>query len=219
MATDEIPERDPPPFNVVFSCHNYVSIAAPPLTVLTAILDTNSWDKWNNFNRSAKIYFHLEPESFNFAPPELSALFSRPDFLSPGCKYTESVHRNGTDLSLPAPEKGKALNNLEVVSIEEFEGKDGKKSYRLAWKLIDWSPWLIQSRRVHDFVEKGGNTEYDCWTEQSGVLAWVLRWTFAGGTFKTRFQEAFKSLKVYLESGGKGGADVEAREGEGTERG
>jgi hypothetical protein len=66
-------------------------------------------------------------------------------------------------------------------------------------------------------VEKGGNTKYDCWTEQSGVLAWVLRWTFAGGTFKTRFQEAFKSLKVYLESSGKGSADVGAREGEGTE--
>jgi len=152
MVTDEIPERDPPPFNVVFSCQSHFH-GRPPLTVLTAIVDANSWDKRNNFDRSVKIYSHLEPESFNSAPPELVALFSRPNFLSPGCKYTESAHRNGTDWSLPPPEKGKALNNLEVVSLEEFVAKDGK-SYRLAWKLIDWFQWLIRGRRVHEFVER-----------------------------------------------------------------
>jgi hypothetical protein len=65
--------------------------------------------------------------------------------------------------------------------------------------VIDWSPWLIQSRRTHHFVENGGKTEYEAWTEMGGLMAWVVRWT-ASGLFKKRFQEAFKSLKGYLES-------------------
>lgn len=66
------------------------------------------------------------------------------------------------------------------------------------WIVLDWSPWLIQSQKTHQFVERDGKTEYDVWTEMGGLLAWVIRWT-ASGMFKTRFQEAFESLKVYLE--------------------
>jgi hypothetical protein len=214
MATDRIPEREPPNFRVVSTTHNHISIAAPPLTVLTTILNTNAWNTWNTFNRSASIYFKPDPAPTSHSP-ELSALFSRPDYISPGCKYTESVHAKGTDLSLPAPEKGKQLNNLEVTSIEEFEGKDGKKSYRVVWVVIDWLPWLIQSRRTHHFVERDGKTEYETWTEMGGLLAWVVRWT-ASGMFKKRFQEAFESLKVYLEnrvSAENGVASTEAASG------
>ena len=206
MATDGMPEKKPPSFRVVSTTHNNISIAASPLTVLTTILDTNTWDMWNTFNRSARIYFKPDQISPDFSP-ELSSLFSRPDFLCPGCKYTESVHAKGTDLSLPAPEKGKQLNNLEVTSIQEFKEKDGKKSYRLVWIVTGWSPWLIQSRRTHQFVEKDGSTEYDAWTEMGGLAAWVVKWT-ASGMFKLRFDEAFKSLKVYLEGKGEGGAGI-----------
>jgi hypothetical protein len=198
MATDGMPEREPPKFKVASTTHNHISIAVPPLAVLTTILDTNTWNTWNTFNRSARIYFKPDEIPSGFSS-ELISLFSRPDFLSPGCKYTESVHSKGTDLSLPAPEKGKNLNNLEVTSIEEFEEKDGRKSYRIVWIVNDWSPWLIQSRRTHQFVEKDGKTEYETWTEMGGLLAWVVRWT-ASGMFRKRFDEAFASLKVYLES-------------------
>jgi hypothetical protein len=197
MSTREMPERKSPAFRVVSTTHNHVSIAAPSLTVFTTILDTSTWNTWNTFNRSARIYFRPDPTPSS-SSPELTALFTRPDFLSPGCKYTESVHAKGTDLSFPAPEKGKQLNNLEVTSIEEFEEKGGEKSYRLVWIVIDWSPWLIQSRRTHQFVERDGRTEYDAWTEMGGLLAWVVRWT-ASGIFQLRFQEAFESLKACLE--------------------
>jgi hypothetical protein len=210
MATDGMHEREPPEFKVVSTTHNQISIAVPPLTVLTTILDTNTWNTWNTFNRSARIYFKPDDIPSGFSP-ELTSLFSRPDFLSPGCKYTESVHAKGTDLSLPAPEKGKNLNNLEVTSIEEFEGKDGKKSYRIVWIVKDWSPWLIQSQRTHQFVERNGTTEYESWTEMGGLLAWLVRWT-SSGMFRTRFDEAFASLKVYLESRSSAGAEVASSE-------
>ncbi|KAE9374802.1 hypothetical protein N431DRAFT_405798 [Stipitochalara longipes BDJ] len=202
MATEGIPKRDPPSFRVVTTTHNHISIAASPLTVLTMILDTKTWDTWNTFNRSARIYYRPDPIPSS-SSPVLSSLFTKPDFLTPGCKYTESVHQKGTDLSLSAPEKGKQLNNLEVTSIEEFQEKEGKKSYRIVWIVVDWSPWLLQSQRTHQFVERDGKTEYDSWTEMGGLLAWVVRWT-ASGMFKQRFQEAFESLKVHLERNGGG---------------
>ncbi|PMD43675.1 hypothetical protein L207DRAFT_423259 [Hyaloscypha variabilis F] len=208
-----MPQREPPPFRVVSTTHSHVSIAASPLTVLSTILDTNTWDTWNTFNRSARIYHRPDPIPPN-SSPELSSLFAKSDFLVPGCKYTESVHPKGTDLSLPGPEKGKQLNNLEVTSIDEFQEKDGKKSYRIVWYVVDWSPWLMQSRRTHQFVEKDGVTEYDSWTEMGGLLAWVVRW-MASGLFKKRFQEAFESLKVYLES--KGNSDAGDVTGEAEE--
>ena len=40
-----------------------------------------------------------------------------------------------------------------------------------------------------------------------GLAAWVVKWT-ASGMFKLRFDEAFKSLKVYLEGKGEGGAGI-----------
>ena len=46
----------------------------------------------------------------------------------------------------------------------------------------------------------------------------MLRWTLAG-TFKTRFQEAFESLKGHLESGGKSDDIAGVREGQGLKVG
>jgi len=203
MATPGIPQREPPPYGLVFTAHNHISIAASTLTVLTTILDTTTWDKWNTFNRSARIYHRPDPVPPSESP-QLTSLFANPDFLVPGCKYTETVHASGTDLSHPAPEKGKQLNNLEVTSIESFQEKDGKKSYRIVWVVLDWSPWLLQSRRTLHFVERDGGTEYDAWTEMGGLLAWVLRLT-GSGLFERRFQEATEGLKDYLE--GRRGED------------
>jgi hypothetical protein len=41
----------------------------------------------------------------------------------------------------------------------------------------------------------------------------VLRRAFAGGKFKTRFQEAFENLKAHLKSGGKSDNNVGVIEG------
>jgi hypothetical protein len=72
----------------------------------------------------------------------------------------------------------------------------------------------MKSRRVDEFVEKGGKTEYDSLNEMAGLLAWLLRWTLGGVTLKMRFYEAFESLKVYLESSR---CRIEARVTEGEE--
>ena len=170
MASSGTPKREPPPLKLVSTTYNHISIAASPLTVLSTILNTTTWDKWNTFKSSARIYHRPDPVPSSESL-ELSSLFANPAFLVPGCKYTETVHASGTDLSQPAPENSKQLNNLEVTSIEAFQKKDGRKSYRIVWAVVDWSPWLLQSRRTLHFVERDGVTEYDAWVEMG--VCWL----------------------------------------------
>jgi len=199
MVTNGIPKREPPDFRVLCTTHNSISIAASPLKVLTAFLDTNTQRAWNTFNGTAAIYYTPEPTPSDPDFPELSALFSRPGMLSPGCKFAESNNVKGGDLTLSTP-KVESRNNVEVVSVEEFEGKYGRRSYRVVWKLIDWSPWLMNSRRTHEFVERDGGTEYQCWTELGGLFALAPRWTSGPKTMEKGLDSALVSLKKYLES-------------------
>lgn len=90
--------------------------------------------------------------------------------------------------------------NLEVVALEELQTEDGKKGYRIVWRLLDWSDWLMRTRRVHEFVENGnGGTEYNSWTELGGSLAWIVKWTSGDRKMMSFFEKSFEGLKAYVE--------------------
>jgi len=167
--------------------HNSISIEAPPITVITTVLDTETWPEWNLFNPTATIYHSEKPKSDSAT---LKSLFSRPGFLAPGTKFSES-HSNDKSSS----SRARSVENLEIEIIEEI----GQTGYRIVWRLLGWSNWLMRSRRIHEFTESGRGTSYNCWTELGGLLSWLLMWTSAAGKLKESFDQTFDSLKQYIE--------------------
>jgi hypothetical protein len=202
MAPTPLLPRKSSDFTPITTVHNHVSIAAPPLIVLTTVLNTTTWPSWNTFNPTATIYYRPEPvwsqPQSPSHPAALSALFASPDFLSPGCKFGES-HSEESKKSVASVND---TENLEILAIEELQTEDGKRGYRIVWRLLDWNEWLMKSRRVHEFVEgENGQTEYNSWTELGGLFAWPLKWASGDSKIGVFFDETFKSLKEFVEGG------------------
>ncbi|OKL60050.1 hypothetical protein UA08_04974 [Talaromyces atroroseus] len=190
--------RKPSDFKPVISIYNHISIAAPPLAVFSAVLNTTTWSSWNYYNPSATIYYR-PPSSVPQPKPSFldTVAESSSSFLSPGCKFTEFHCKEAEEAGVGKPQ------NLEIVAIEELQSQDGKNGYRIVWRLLDWSDWLMRTRRVHEFVASGnGQTEYNSWTELGGLLAWIVKWTSGDRKMKSLFEKSFEGLKVYVESEG-----------------
>lgn len=192
MAPAPLLARTASDFKPTSVLYNHITISATPLAVFTVLLNTATWPSWNTFNPTATIYDRPEVDSSH----PLATLFSSPDFLAPGVKFSESHSEASRKL-----EKNINQNeNLEIIAAEPIETKDGKKGYRVVWRLLDWNGLLMKSRRIHEFVEnENGETEYGSWTEFGGLFGWPLKWTGGDKKIGILFDETFLSLKEYAE--------------------
>ena len=94
--------------------------------------------------------------------------------------------------------------NIEIIAVEEIKTDDGKTGYRVIWRVLDWNGLLMRSRRIQEFVEnESGGTEYDSWTELGGLFSYPLKWSSIDKKIGVLFDGAFKSLKEFVEGGGK----------------
>lgn len=198
MAPAPLLARTASDFTAASVLHNHITIFAKPLAVFTTLLNTTTWPSWNTFNPTATIYYRPEVDSSH----PLASLFSNPEFLAPGIKFSESHSEESRKLE-------KNINqdeNLEIIAVETLETEDGKKGYRLVWRLLDWNGLWMKSRRIHELVEnEKGETEYDSWTEFGGLLSWPLKWTSGDKKIGILFDETFKSLKEFVEGKEDGG--------------
>jgi hypothetical protein len=192
MSPTPLLARKASDFQPVTILHNHITIAAAPLAIFTLLIDSTTWPSWNTFNPTATIYYRPEPDT---AHP-LASLFVSPEFLAPGVKFAESHSEESRKLEKNIKES----ENLEIVAIDSIETKDGKKGYRVVWRLLDWNGLLMKSRRIHEFVEnESGGTEYNSWLELGGLFSWPLKWTSGDKKIGVLFDETFKSLKDFVE--------------------
>jgi len=204
MALQPLLSRKETDFNPVIIAHNHISIAVPPYEVLTAYLDTTTWPNWNTYNPTARISQHPSAFPSDFQDSDLIDLCSRPDMLYPGVQFTKS-HAEGT-YGAPKPGQKENQETIEIVAVEALQTPDGRKGYRIVWKLSGWTDILMKSRRVLEFVETAPGaqtTEYDSFTEIGGLLAWPVKWFMGSEKLEKDFEGAHESLKRYLETHGK----------------
>ena len=196
MTPQPLLPRRPGDFKPITTIHNHITIASPPIAVVTPLIDTTAWPSWNTFNPSAKIFHRPEPD----ASHPLASLFAYAECLAPGVKFAESH-------SEEARKMVKSMNeneNIEIIAVEEIKTDDGKKGYRVIWRVLDWNGLLMRSRRIQEFVEnESGGTEYDSWTELGGLFSYPLKWSSIDKKIGVLFDGAFKSLKEFVEGGGK----------------
>ena len=196
MTPQPLLPRRPGDFKPITTIHNHITIASPPIAVVTSLIDTTAWPSWNTFNPSAQIFHRPEPD----ASHPLASLFAYAECLAPGVKFTESH-------SEEARKMVKSMNeneNIEIIAVEEIKTDDGKTGYRVIWRVLDWNGLLMRSRRIQEFVEnESGGTEYDSWTELGGLFSYPLKWSSIDKKIGVLFDGAFKSLKEFVEGGGK----------------
>lgn len=206
MTPRSHPPRKPTEFSPIVSIYNHVTVAAPPIAVLQACIDTTTWPIWNTYMPTATVYYKplTPPASSLPATPELAALFARPNHLSPGCKFT-TTHSDGSPPS-----------NIEVDDIFQLPTRDLEgnvvNGYRAVGWVIDVMPWLMKVFRVQEFteLEGGKGTKYESWTDIGGASAWLVKLVGIDKKIERLFDESFVSMKDYIETGkGKEGGKRE----------
>ncbi|KAM0268524.1 hypothetical protein ACHAQH_009976, partial [Verticillium albo-atrum] len=169
------------------------TIAAPPLAVLSKILDTTSWPSWNTYCKSAAITHTPPAKDVNLNAPELQSLVGKEGHLYTGVKATFSAYMTA-DVTSPSKPK-------EVVTVLERFERDGRTGYRVAWQFESMPRLMLHAERVQEVVEVTGDdgavrTEYYSWETFGGVLAPVLKWTQAGALYNgfARWMDGLKGV-------------------------
>lgn len=98
---------------------------------------------------------------------------------------------------MKGPGTGSRDSNVIVTFIEDLH--DGRVGYRVVWKALGWSAWMLRAERVQEIVDLGsGETQYKTWETFGGPLAYVVR-----GLYKedlvSRFRDCSNGLKEYVE--------------------
>ncbi|KAK3170975.1 hypothetical protein OEA41_003059 [Lepraria neglecta] len=169
-----------------FTVRATTTINASPDLVLSTLLDTSSWPRWNNFVPRATL--------------KLPISASDSGRLRAGVVFTEHVDMRG---------KGKntiVKMKLLMTSLDDLNEDDGRKGFRVVWLGKGYPDWALRSERVHEiFRNEEGETIYDVYETFSGPLGWAVR-VFVGETLVKRFAQWDGELKEYVEGmdGGKG---------------
>lgn len=197
--------RKPADFNPVIKIHNYITLDTPPIEVIRTYLDATTWPAWNTYTPTAKIYYTplVSPPYPHSTPPELTALFARSNYFSPGCKFT-MTHSDGT------PPSNFEIDEIYKISTQESEGQT-VNGFRVVARIVDVNTWFFNVVRIQDFTEIDGGTgtRYDSWTEIGGAGAWLAKFIETGKKIERLFDETFLSFKEFVESG-KGNVEGDA---------
>ena len=181
--TDPIPVPSYPSGGV-FTVLAGTTIHASPSAILDALLDLASYPKWNTFIPHVTVISTPSSTSTNESGTRL---------------------RVGTvlkfDVYMKGPGTARRDSHSLVTIIEEL--KDGRRGYRIAWKVLDLSAWLLRGERVQEIVDLGsGNTQYKTWETFGGPLAYMVRALYKEDMI-SRFRDWSNELKEYVEGLGK----------------
>ena len=163
-----------------FSITATTSINAPPEIILSALLDTSLWPKWNNF----------VPRASLSTLPEDSVCAGR---LQPGLLFTEHVDMAG---------RGKLTivkMKLLMTSLDEMR-EPNRRGFQVVWLGKGYPDWALRSERVHQIYTTSTHeqTMYDVYETFSGPLAWFVKIIF-GKTLVKRFAQWNAELKSFVE--------------------
>lgn len=168
------------PTGGLFTIIASITIHASPSEILDAILDLESYHKWNTFVPRATVVSTSSSSSTN-----------EPDTRA----------QVGTTLTLHAYIKGPGTACREtpvLVTIIDELG-DGRNGYRVVWKAVGFNAWVLRSERVQEMVDLGsGNTQYKTWETFGGPLAYVIR-ALHKENLISRFLDWTNDLKGYVE--------------------
>lgn len=155
-------------------------ISARPQLVLDALLNTSTWQEWNQF----------VPRAFLHNPSEDS---HDPSRLRAGTLFTEHVDMAGRGRSTIVKMR------LLMTALDEIDEPD-KKGFRVVWLGKMCPDWALRSERVHDIYEAsdGGGTVYNVYETFSGPLAWAVKF-FVGSTLVERFGQWNRELGRFVE--------------------
>lgn len=172
-----------------FTVHARIHIAAPPIVVLRALLDTGSWPRWNSFIPAAAIHNSGTPVS---ALPESS------EILGVGAVFTMFVNMSGKSGEERGPVEKLRKSNECLSLVEELvpQREQGRKGWRLAWGAD--GQFMLKADRVQEIVETEGGCEYVTWESFGGMMAPVVRLA-VGGQLIDRFADQARDLKEWCE--------------------
>jgi hypothetical protein len=175
-----------------FTVHARIPIAAPPITVLRAILDTGSWPRWNNFIPAVAIYYGGTP---------VSALPESTDILGVGAVFTMFVNMSGKSEEERGPVEKLRKSNEYLSIVEELvsQREQGRKGWRIAWNAD--GHFMLKGERVQEIVETEEGCEYVTWESFGGMMAPVVRLA-VGGQLIDRFADQARGLKEWCEGDG-----------------
>ncbi|ELR01769.1 hypothetical protein VC83_01000 [Pseudogymnoascus destructans] len=175
-----------------FTVHARIHIAAPPIIVLRALLDTGSWPRWNSFIPAVQIYYGGTPVS---ALPESS------DILGVGAVFTMFVNMSGKSEEKREPVEKLRKSNEYLSIVEELvpQREQGRKGWRMAWGAD--GHFMLKGDRVQEIVETEGGCEYVTWESFGGMMAPVVRLA-VGGQLIDRFADQARDLKEWCEGDG-----------------
>lgn len=177
-----------------FTVHGRIHIAAPPTTVLRALLDTASWPRWNTFIPAAEIHSRGTP---------VTSLAGSADLLGIGAKFTMCVNMSGKSEAERGPVEKLRKSNEFLSLVEELvpEREEGRKGWRMAWNAD--GHFMLRGDRVQEIVETEGGCEYVTWESFGGLMAPVVRLAVGAGLVD-RFADQGRDLKAWCEGEGKG---------------
>lgn len=182
-ATDPIPVPSLPPGGL-FAILSDITIHASPSEILDALLELDSYPKWNTFAPRATI----------ISTPSSSSAIESDTRLQVGTVLKLEVYMKG-------PGTAHRDTHLLVTIIEELN--DGRNGYRVVWKAQGWSAWILRGGRVQEIVDLGsGKTQYKTWETFGGLLAYVIRALYKEDLI-SRFLDWSKDLKAYVEGSRK----------------
>lgn len=177
----------------VFTITCSTIIAAPLVTIITALLDTRTYFLWNAF--VPNIYINKQPDLSPIPPACLVGrdIIGLPTTLQLGTDVTLDVHLD------PDNESKTNQTNVVVSLLEGFE-HEGCQGVRVAWKTGGWMPgFALRCERVQEFLEVGnGTVEYRCWETMYGLLASTVN-SFVGKSLEWGFGAWMDGLKEYSE--------------------
>ncbi|KFY51740.1 hypothetical protein V497_08887 [Pseudogymnoascus sp. VKM F-4516 (FW-969)] len=178
-----------------FTVRARVPIAAPSTTVLRALLDADSWPRWNTFIPAAEIRSRGTP---------VPSLAGSADLLGPGAKFAMCVNMSGKSEADRGPVEKLRKSNEFLSLVEELvpEREDGRKGWRVVWNAD--GHFMLRADRVQEIVEtEGGGCEYVTWESFGGWLAPVVRLA-VGASLVDRFADQGRDLKAWCEGEGRG---------------
>ena len=180
-ATDPIPVPSYPTGGV-FTILASTTIHASPSEIFHAILDLASYPEWNTFVPRATV---------------ISTTSSSPSPSNESDTRLQVGTALKLDVYMKGPGTGRRDSDVLVTIIEELN--DGRNGYRVVWKALGWSAWILRAERVQEIVDLGsGETQYKTWETFGGPLAYVVR-----GLYKedlvSRFLDCSNGLKRYVE--------------------
>ncbi|KAL8688574.1 MAG: hypothetical protein Q9218_005553 [Villophora microphyllina] len=167
-----------------FSVRAVADIDAPPAAVLESLLDTSAYPEWNNF--VPRVTF---PHATPLNPSQ------KDGHLRESLLFTEHV-----DMFGKGKPSGLVRMRLLVTTLQETEGIDGRKIYKVVWLGKGYPSWALRSERVHLISPRGVDDKctYDVWETFSGPLAVLVR-LFVGGTLVKRFRQWNQELNAHVE--------------------